>query len=190
MEEMTTEAIEPVYVDEERPDVRAGGPWKIETVTSLDWAMSRLCALQLELADLAEQERARVAAIEERAHLLAQKAERGVAFFESMISEYAHRNRDTLLGGGRKKSREVLSGTVGWRTKPGRLVVLDKEALGAWLERQAPDAGLYRIRLDPDLAALKAHYEATGTIPPGTEWQDETETFFVKTQPLDILKGE
>lgn len=191
MEELEpSEAIEPVYVDDEDPEVRADGPWKIETVTSLDWAMSRIAALQVELADLADQERARIEAIEERAAALAQKANRGISFFEAMVSEYAHRNRAPLLGGGTRKSRDVLHGSIGWKSKPGKIVVRDAKALGEWLERQSPDSGLYRIKLEPEMVALKALHAKEKTIPPGCEWIEDEDEFFVTAQSLDIVKGE
>lgn len=192
---MADDELVPEYVDEEDPTVRSGGPWRIETVTHLDWAMSRLAALQLELADLADQERVRVEAIEQRAAFLAEKVNGGVSFFEAKIAEYAHSHRGTLLGGGKKKSREVLHGVVGWRDSPGpgKLVVTDAEALDAWLQTKSPDSGLYRVKLEPEMDALKALHEAEKVVPPGCEWVPKSETFFVRAAPLMtdiVLKGE
>lgn len=187
---MADDELVPEYVDEEDPTVRSGGPWRIETVTHLDWAMSRLAALQLELADLADQERARVEAIEQRAAMLAERVQPGIAFFESQIAAYASSHRGTLLGGGPKKSRTVLHGTVGWREKPGKLVVKDAAALDAWLQTKGPDSGLYRIKLEPEMDALKALYAKEKAIPPGCEWVEKEDTFYVKTQSLEIVKGE
>lgn len=179
---METTAIEMPegWADEEDPTVR--GAWAIQDRGSLDWAMSRLAALMNEGAEIEAQADAAKARIEKRAAELLQKIERGMAFFEAKIAEYAQANRSLLLGGGKKKSATLLHGTVGWRAGGGRLRVKEggKPDLLAWLERQPLGCGLYRVVIEPDMAAIQKHHEATGEIPPGMEFVPAGETFYVK----------
>lgn len=179
------EDIEPEYIDAEDPEVRTGGTWMVTNPTSLDWALSRLADLERQVADIAAQEADAHARITVRAEKLRAKAACGVAFFSSHIQRYAHSNRPALLGGGKKKSRELLSGVVGWRAMQGKLVVEDKKALEKWLMQQPPESGLYRTDVKPNMEALKALHAEKGTIPPGCIWVDGDEwgTFYMEPQP-------
>jgi phage host-nuclease inhibitor protein Gam len=130
-----------------------------------------------------ERGRAAKARIDKRAAELTARAERGAAFFRYRLAEYAHAQRAFLLGGGKKKSRELVGGTLGWRSRSGRLVVEDEAALNAWLERQPVESGLYTVRVKAVMAALNAYFAGTNEIPPGCIWDPGGETFYVKVQP-------
>jgi phage host-nuclease inhibitor protein Gam len=181
--------IESVYVDDE--DRTVFGPWTIATTVDLDWALSRLGALEAEMASLQAQVTAAEGRLRERADYLTAKIHHGVMFFRAKIEEHAVKNRESLLGGGKKKSRALLNGTVGWRKTQGKLEVLDKQAFLAWLERHPKEAGLYSVRIVPIMDALKDHYLRTKSIPPGCQWVDETDSFYVTAHPLDgLAKGD
>ena len=114
------------------------------------------------------------------------RVRRGIAFFEAQIEKYATDNREALLGGGIKKSRKMLYGTVGWRKRPGRLVVKDPEELGKWLREQT-DLTLYRVKIEPEMKALQENFQKNGIIPPGTEYEVDRERFYI--EPVDPAEG-
>jgi phage host-nuclease inhibitor protein Gam len=162
-------------------DVERG--WAIENVQSLDWALARVAALRAEVTTVDELERAAIARVKQRAEALRARAGRGIRFFEFQIEGYAQRNRPALLGGGKRKSRALINGTVGWRAKNtgGRLKVEDPKALEPWLLASPVEAGFYRTKTEAEMKTLQAHFKATGEIPPGCRVEEETETFYVET---------
>ena len=168
------------YQDEEMPEARPG--WHIGDLGALDWALSRVADLEREMA---ENERLAALAIERirlRTLKLNERAARGVQFFSGRIREYAELHRAELLGGGKKKSRALVHGTVGWRKKGGGLSVTDVEALLAWARAQPVEAELLRIKEEPALSAIKKHYAATGEVPDGCDVEPEVEEFTLKTE--------
>ena len=157
--------------------------WQIENVQSLDWALARVAALRAEAATVDELEQAAIARVRARAETLRAKVQRGIRFFEFKVESYAQQNKSALLGGGKRKSRALINGTVGWRTKNkgGRLKVEEIGALEEWLLAQPVEAGLYRMRVEPEMRALQAQFQKDGVIPPGCRVEEETETFYVET---------
>lgn len=174
------ETPEAEYQDEEMPEARPG--WHIPDLGALDWALSRVADLEREQAENLELERAAIERIRLRTLRLNESAARGVAFFGGRIREYAELHRAELLGGGKKKSRKLLHGTVGWRSKGGGLSVTDAEALLAWARAQPVEAEVLRIKEDPALKAIKALFEATGEVPDGCDVEPETEEFNLKAE--------
>ena len=156
--------------------------WKIENVSSLEWALGRVAQLKeryTAIEDAATEARNRVAA---RAEQLVGKVNRGIAYFTAHIEKYATEHRDEILGGGKAKSREFIHGTVGWRKRSGRLVVVDDQALRGWLVEQGDDT-LYRVKIEPEMQLLQARFRSDGVIPPGCEFVADTEKFYM--EPFD-----
>lgn len=170
--------VPPEWRDEE--DESVSGPWQIDSRSSLDWAMSRLAKLRAEAEAIETQAAAAIDRIEKRKASLLERIQRGAGFFEYKIAEYAHRERQLLLGGGKRKSADLLHGRIGWRSKGGKLTVDDKPTLLAWLERQPPEGGLYRVKLEPEMKAIQDNFKTTGEIPPGCSYQQPEETFYVE----------
>ena len=170
------------YEDAENPEVR--GPWRIETIQSADWALARMAELQAEAEQVDAMRDAAIRRIEEKAEAMKAKIARGVSFFGFKLLEYGQRNKKALLGGGKKKSRAFLHGSIGWRTKNkgGRLAVEDAKALEAWLVLQPVDAGFYRQKIEPEMKALQAQFQADGVIPPGCRVEEEIDEPYVKAE--------
>jgi phage host-nuclease inhibitor protein Gam len=165
------------YEDEQEPSVR--GPWQIETLSDADWAFSRVAECEAEAAEIERQAEATIRRVRARAAELTAKAERGAGFFRFKLLEYAEAHRADILHG-KKKSRDFLHGRIGWRKAGGGLAVTDKEALGAWLRAQPIESGLYRVKVEPEMAAIQAVFRARGEIPPGCEPKPETETIHIE----------
>jgi phage host-nuclease inhibitor protein Gam len=179
---------EPSYVDSEDDSV-VSGAWTIQNTGSLDWALGRVAALKAEAEqiDAAAWEAKR--RIDDRRNTLLARLQRGIDFFTGHITNYSTQNKAAILGGGKAKSRSFLNGLVGWRKKNAKLVVTDEAALKAWLIKQ-PDVSLYRVKVEPEMAAIQANFKQNGVIPPGMEYQPETETFYVDPVNLNTsIKG-
>ena len=170
-------AAEATYEDATDPTVRDG--WAIADIGSLEWAMSRIADLQEEQAEnevaLAEAHKR----LDARAAQLQDKVNRGLGFFKGAVMRYMEAHRAELLKGGKKKSRSMLYGILGWRSAGGRLKVTDKDALAAWLMQQPVELGLYRVKVEPEMRALQDYCRSANIIPPGTELDPEREVAFV-----------
>lgn len=173
------------YQDEQSPDVREG--WHILDLATADWTLSRLADLQQEIAENRKLEEEAILRIRGRATKLQERAERGIAFFESRLREYAESHREELLKGGKKKSRNLMHGSIGWRKAGGGLSVVDPAALLAWAREQPVELELLRIKEEPALAAIKVLHSTTGEVPPGTDLKPEFEEFIAK--PLEASDG-
>lgn len=187
IEAASNEPLAERYVDEEDPAVREGASWRIESVQSCEWALSRLSALRAESEEILKSAEEAERRIRDRRDVLLDRLQRGTRFFENHIGRYVEDNRGTFLGRGDRKSRTLLYGTVGWRKQPGRLVVVDDKLLSEWLQRQ-PDVSLYRAKIEPEMRALQERFRETGEIPPGMEFQADTEKLFVDTVNLALPK--
>ena len=162
------------------------GTWVVANMRDVEWALEQAAqsqaevdGIQQQLVDLVNRAKARAAQLEE-------KAQARLDFFKGRIAEYAEAHRDELLVG-KKKSRDFLSGRVGWRLKTGRLVVTDKLLLNEWLAEQAPH--LYRVVLEPQMKELQAQAKQDGIIPPGCTYNEEQDELFVEAQGLPTLEA-
>lgn len=175
----TPEAAVLAYQDEE--DANVGLGWTPRNLTDLDWAIERHGALQRQIdennAVLAE----RIAQLKLRNENNNAQAMRGIAFFAAKIREYANAHRDELLGGGRKKTRDLPSGSVGFRKCGGGLKVVDKDAVLKWCQAQPIETGVLRVKEEPAVDAIKRHYGNTGEVPPGCDVEPEREEVVIKT---------
>lgn len=167
------------------PDDESGHPvregWRVENLSSADWALSRIADLEEELAEnnvVLEQAMAR---IRSRTEKLNEQITKGITFFRSALAAYAHEHRDALLKGGKKKSRSLLHGSIGWKQAGGDLKVQDRDALLVWARTQPVEKEFVRIKEEPAVDAVKRHFKLTGEVPPGCEVEPEREDFTVKT---------
>lgn len=70
---------------------------------------------------------------------------------------------------GKKKSRVVGNGTVGFRTMPERVTVADGAALLAWATAHAPALIKTETKQSVPQAAVKDHLTSTGELPDGCD---------------------
>jgi phage host-nuclease inhibitor protein Gam len=166
------------YEDEHDPAVR--GVWQIENPASADFGLLRLSECEAQVTEIERQEAATIERVRRRAEELKSKARRGVNFFTYKLLAYAETHRAALLGTGKRKSREFLHGKITYRKKGGRLVVKDREALCEWLALQPVEAGLYRMKLEPEMRAIQERFKAAGEIPPGCDFEPEYEDIEIK----------
>lgn len=171
-------ATPPTYVDPERPEVRDG--WGIQSLEDFDWALERLADLEREKAENERLVEQRIAWEKLRLEKLNKTANDGARFLESCVKAYAEAHRGELLGKGKKKSRALPHGVIGWRSKGGGLVVKDAEALLAWAKLQPVELELVRVKTEPAIANIKAHAKSTGEVPDGCETSEAVDEFYVE----------
>lgn len=189
---MTSETNKLALADDPSPEAieaaEEAAPWRITDLESFAWAMEPLAKAEVERANV---ERLYEAALkrldawrDQRLDAIAQ----GTAYLTAEVTRYATENRKALVKG-KSKTIDLPTGEISWRKVGGKLVVTDKEALAAWCVEQGPEAGLYRVKTEPDLRALAAHLKRTGEIPPGADYAPETETIAIKPS-MPILPPE
>lgn len=175
------------YEDEENPLASEGGGWRVQSVVDLDWAMKRLAAHEATIAENEEMAAERHAEIDRRLLRLNDNAMKGVRRFRQMIEEYAQTHRDELLGGGKKKSRSLLHGTVGWRQRGGGLEVVDAAALLAWAQSQPIELGLTRMKEEPCLTEIKAVAKRDAVVPPGMQMAPLVDELQIRVDLKEVL---
>lgn len=146
--------------------------WVIRSATEADWALERVARARLELLELDAQYEAAVRRLAERRDALRREPTRTVAFFEGHLRMWAEAQKDDICSG-RRKSRALLHGRVGWRARPVRLVVQDAAALEAW----ATQAGL--TRLEVDWPRVRELAKRSGEVPPGCDTEGGEDSFYV-----------
>lgn len=176
-----TYSLEPV--DEAPVDVPQG--WRAASLSDLEWCLERQGeALATIAANNALAEEA-IARIRQRLATINGPLERTASYFEAQARTYAESARSELLGKGKKKSRDLPAGSVGWRKKGGGLVVDDEDAAIAWAKAQ-DDLSLVRVKVELNKSALNAAFKANGEVPPGCSVAPETEELYIKPTVPEI----
>lgn len=177
------------YEDAERPEVR-GPHWQIETLADADFALRRQGECLAEAAEVDAMERAAIAQIRARADKIRKAAMVGAGFFEAKVLAWMERNRDGIVKG-KKKSRSLLHGTVGWRSSTERLAVEDEAAVEEWLRMLPRDSPLARWKVEPAMQAINEEFKTAGIVPPGFKVVPSEDTPYVKPAPIPALtKGD
>lgn len=180
------ELVAPLYEDDERTDVKEGGPWRIDDLDTADWALKRLAELEHEVEENEAIAAARIAELEARTKRLNVRAAKGVAFFRTQLEAFAVGHREELLGTGSRKTRGLPNGSIGFRKSGGDLKTIDREALLIWAREQPIELELVRMKEEPCLPEIKKLAKEKAFIPPGMEREPEGETIDVKTTPREV----
>ena len=174
------------YLDEESPEVNER--WHVESLVDADWALKRICDLEREIAENQAIEAANIERIRARTATLNERAERGVRFFTAAIQAWAERHRAELCPG-KKKSRALAHGSIGWRQTGGGLSVTDEAKLLEWAKAQPKEWGVLRVKEEPALGVIQKVCEASGEVPPGTEPKEKRDEFQAHPMKLETDHG-
>ena len=180
---MTVPALSPVMYLDGDLEVR-DAPTDLAGAERL---LVELGEVEAEIAAIEASAAAFIDPIAKRRDALKAAAQRRANFKRLGLEEYAKLHRSDIVRGG-KKSRDLIAGTIGFRSKSERLVVVDRPALIAWLETQ-PDPSLYRVKVEPEMAKLQALFRTTGVLPPGCDMEPESETVHIETFALPQLEN-
>lgn len=186
---MNGEPLPYVPPEPEESNTDIGPDWRVTSVKDMDFALLRIRELKAEIAAQEDVAQTRILEIQERAAHVTKRARWLVGFFESHIRAFAQQNRDALLGHGRKKSVDLIHGSVSFRKCGGGLAVTDREALTKWAEEQPVESGVLRVKTEVDVNAVKARFKELGEVPPGTDVEPEREEILVKPLAKETGNG-
>lgn len=85
---------------------------------------------------------------------------------------------------GKKKSVSYLTGNAGFRKTRGRLIFKDGEALKVWCAENLPDG----LKLELSKTAISEHIKVTGEVPPGAEWEPESDKFYPAVERPELTE--
>lgn len=173
----------------------APGPheWRVTSLVDADRSLARqkqLCARKAENMALYEAAIARANAWLEKQN---KGIEYGLALHRAKVEEWAQSHRAELLKGGKvgAKSRSLPNGRVGWRAKPEKFEVQNKDALAQWAIRQDPslEHGLVDVQPRPVMAEIKRYCQSKNLIPDGVVIEPAREDFVctpAEDEPAEI----
>jgi phage host-nuclease inhibitor protein Gam len=180
------EAAAAVQEPLEADAIARDGAWAPRSIRDVEWALECIAESKAEVADIDAQLEDLITRAKARAEKIKGPAQNRIAFFSGRVAEFAEGHKGDLLVG-KKKSRDFLSGRIGWRKKGGKLVVADKAALADWLSTQDP--ALYRVEVKPEMKALQELAATQGIIPPGCDFEPERDEVYVEAAPLPTLNA-
>lgn len=163
------------------------GAWSPRSLRDVEWSLECIGESEAEIAAIEAQEADAIARIRQRVARIKESAERRASYFRGRVAEWAESHRAEILAG-KKKSRELVAGVIGWRKKGGRLRVVDKAALAEWAAAQPVELGLFRVKVEPEVAEIQKHAKASGEIPPGCEWEEEHDEIHIEAASLMLPK--
>ncbi len=124
------------------------------------------------------------------AELELRRAQRQEQFFmlryERQLQDWVRQQIDTQHDG--RRSVNLPSGTIGFRTEPKKLAVTDEKQLLAWCRGQLPSA--IKVVESVPKTPLMDHLKTTGELPQGVELLGGNERFYVSGKILDFVEGE
>jgi phage host-nuclease inhibitor protein Gam len=176
-----SEALEPI-----------ADTWAIANLSDLNWALERMAAAEAQMAENAALAAEAHARIDARLASINHGPSRAIDYFSAQIRIYAESHRAELLKGGKKKSRDLPGGTIGWKKTGGTLVVENADEALAWAKAQPLEANLTRVKVELSKSGLNAHFKANGEIPPGCVLTEESEELQIKPVAFgtDLKAGE
>jgi phage host-nuclease inhibitor protein Gam len=160
------------------------GAWTPQSIRDVEWALECIAESEAEVAEVDGQLADLIARAQARRDLIASRAQNRIDYMKGRVAEFAVAHRADLLVG-KAKSRNFLSGKVGFRKRGGKLKVEDKKALEAWLAGQDPK--FFRVSLAPEMAALQEQFQKDGVIPVGCTFESERDEVYVEAAPLPTL---
>lgn len=125
--------------------------------------------LMAEQTVLEEQHHARMKALQSRTN--------GLDYVFAPVAERFCREK---IRHGKTKSVKLEWGTLGFRTKPAKLVVADEAKVLAAAKANPTMAAIVRMKESVAMEPLKAYVEASGEMPDGVELEPARENFYVK----------
>lgn len=165
------------WTDDEAPDLAEG--WGIKSIEEADWALKRLGQLEAQAKSNRELFDREVGRLRLRLEAITAPLLDHQQFFQTALKSYAETNRDALIQG-KRKSRDLLHGRIGFRQKGGGLEVVDKAALLAWAQGCPVEMGFVRVKEEPAVDQIKMAITLTGEVPPGCELKPVRDECYVE----------
>jgi phage host-nuclease inhibitor protein Gam len=157
------------------------GPWIPQTVRDVEWALARIAEAEAEAFQIRQSAQAALDAIARRRDDLIAKSQRRAGYLTSLVATWAREHRGEVVRG-KIKTRDFLSGSVGFRAAREKITITDEATFLTWAQPDHLD--LVRAKIAPDKKALDAFVTRTGEIPPGVDVEPASETIVIKAEAL------
>jgi phage host-nuclease inhibitor protein Gam len=126
------------------------------------------------------------------------RAEASRAYLESLIGDVVTRDADEFkltYGSGKKKSRNLPHGTIGFRASKATVNITDQEKAVAWAEANEVEVKVRKELLKtPAIEFVTAALSTTGELPDeeehGLEYVEPVQKFFIKPKPPKAKEAE
>lgn len=167
------------------PEEQEAQGFVVDTQEKAEWALSKIARSEHRLQELAALAEAAKARIDARLAEITKGDRATVARLGDMIRPWASVE---VAKNGKRKSVQLLNGTVGFRQSPASLVVTDEAAAVAWLEEHGGD--FIRVKKEVKKGELKKAIEANGELPDGVELHAGEVRFYVEAARPEIENKE
>lgn len=145
LEEEIMEALDQ-EIDEEAAEQ---GEFVIDSMDKLDWAIRKVAVIEKGAEQKIECARRQILRLQEYIRRVNENTEKNTARFKTMMEPFVK----TLLEGGKRKSFDAPSGTVGFRVQEPEFEK-DDESLVKWL-KESGKRDLVKVKESVDWAILK-----------------------------------
>lgn len=142
-----------------------GEPFVPDSADKVDWVLGKI-------ADA----RSRAARVRENMELIAREHEREAEHLEWRFGAALQTWLRAELEGGKKKSRRLPNGVLGYRTRPAAVHVTDPAAALAWARENVPGA----VTESLDKKAMGDALLANGQSVPFVDFQPAGDVFYIK----------
>lgn len=174
----------PDWLSELLGDSAAAGPAWPRTIDDVEKALQWAGEAERELAEVQAMVDAHLEAVKARAAAMTAAPSRRLTGLLERVEAWAVANRGEVVRG-KAKSRQLLTGSIGFRAVPEKVLVLDEVAFLAWAQAERLD--LVVLKPSIDKKALNAFVTQTGELPPGIDVKPATEAVTVKALSLPTL---
>ncbi len=171
--------------DELFPEEHQSQGFLVDSAEKAEWALSKIARSEHRIQELAALAEAAKARIDARLEEITKADRATVARLGDMIRPWASVE---VAQNGKRKSIQLLNGTVGFRQSPASLVVTDEAAAVAWLE--ANGGAFVRVKKSVDKLGLKKAIEEGGPLPDGVELPPAEVNFYVEARRAEIAHKE
>jgi phage host-nuclease inhibitor protein Gam len=128
---------------------------------------------------IAEQEAEEIATIRDRAHALREAHETRLEYLDAAYRPMLESFCADEIAGKKDRSVKLLSGTVGFRRGRSSLEITDEDAAMEWARENLTSAIVVKESLAK--TPITDLIEGTGEVPPGCEYHQAEDAFYVKT---------
>jgi phage host-nuclease inhibitor protein Gam len=170
-------------VDDLVPEETIPQGFAIDSLDKAEWALSKIARADGRIQDKQRVAKQLISAITARLEAITEHDRRSVEDLSAMLRPWAELE---VAKQGKRKSVELLGGTVGFRQSPARLDVTDPVAAVSALEAAHPEC--VRIKKEVDKVATRKLVESTGEIFEGMAMVPGAVNFYVEAAAPQIAK--
>lgn len=176
--------LEKQLLELEAPQEEVSEQWRIKSIGEADWAMDKIRAARLEIAQTKEYYEHKKLLIDAHVKSQTENLEKEIAFFEWKLKEYAAE----YIKGKKSKTMKLAGGTCSF-TKARPAFAMNEDTLLAFVKENAPEYVVVKESINwneykktLDYAADGKMVTEDGEVVPGLSYTIGEDTFSVKTE--------